>query len=107
MAYAERGVSAPPEVVFNTATDPERVAAWLPGPLLTGDSSDQGDGDRMRARWAGHGTDWWAELRVEPVDAGGARVRLDISGGGAETDRLADEALTKLAREVDDNLQAG
>ncbi|WP_263407298.1 hypothetical protein [Micromonospora craniellae] len=42
MAYAERGVSAPPEVVFNTATD-----------------------------------------------------------------RLADEALTKLAREVDDNLQAG
>ncbi len=27
---AERGISAPPEVVYNTAIDPTRKAAWLP-----------------------------------------------------------------------------
>ena len=32
-AHAERGMSAPPEVVFNTAIDPDRAAAWLPEPL--------------------------------------------------------------------------
>ena len=107
MAHAERGVSAPPEVVFNTATDPRRVSAWLPEPLLSGEPTRAADAGQLRARWDARRTDWSAELRVEPVDAGGARVRLDLAGGGQETDRLADEALVNLVRAVADNLQAG
>lgn len=32
-AQAERAISAPAAVVFNTATDPDRLGAWLPRPL--------------------------------------------------------------------------
>ncbi|SCG59136.1 hypothetical protein [Micromonospora inositola] len=106
--HAERGMSAPPEVVFNTAIDPDRAAAWLPEPLRQ-------DGDRrpevvsvdqMRVRWGSDSAPgWWAEIQVDAVDAGGARVRLDLAGG--DTDGLADETLTNLAREVADNLTAG
>ncbi|WP_341717301.1 hypothetical protein QQG74_25920 [Micromonospora sp. FIMYZ51] len=105
MAYAERGVSAPPEVVFNTATDPQRSPAWLPEPLLS--ASRDGNAEQLWARWEASSTAWSAELTVEPVDAGGARLRLDLVGDDQGTDRLAEEALTNLAREVADNLQAG
>ncbi|GIJ27528.1 hypothetical protein Vqi01_26900 [Micromonospora qiuiae] len=98
-------MSAPPEVVFNTAIDPDRVGAWLPEPLLS--AIGNGDTARLRARWDAPDTDWSAELRVEPVDAGGARLRLDLAGGGQEAGRLAEEALTNLVRAVADNLQAG
>ncbi|TCB95791.1 hypothetical protein E0H26_18485 [Micromonospora zingiberis] len=104
MAYAERGMSAPPEVVYNTATDPDRIAAWLPEPLLS--APRDADPDGLRARWSARDTDWSAELRVEPEDTGGARAWLDLAGDG-QADRLADEALDNLAREVADNLQAG
>ncbi|MFU8873493.1 hypothetical protein [Micromonospora sp. SL4-19] len=107
-AHAERGMSAPPEVVFNTAIDPDRAAAWLPEPLRQ-------DGDRrpevisveqMRATWYSDAApNWSAEIRVEPVAAGGARVRLDLAG--VDTQGLADETLANLAREVADNLTAG
>jgi hypothetical protein len=107
MAYAERGVSAPPEVVFNTATDPDRLSTWLPEPVLAGDPSPHGEPDRMRARWDARNTDWWAALQVDPADAGGCRIRLDLDGGGENAGRLAEEALENLAREVADNLQAG
>ena len=104
MAYAERGISAPPEVVFSTATDPNRISAWLPEPLLS--AAPDGDPDGLRARWSARETDWTAELRVDPQDSGGTRARLDLSGDG-QPERLADEALANLAREVADNLQAG
>ncbi|MBQ1027242.1 SRPBCC family protein [Micromonospora sp. C95] len=107
MAYSERGVSAPPEVVFNTATDPDRISSWLPEPLLSSGPAQEGEVEQLRARWTAGGADWTAELRVEPVDAGGSRLRLEIGGGGEDADRLADEALDSLAREVADNLQAG
>ncbi|GIJ80827.1 hypothetical protein SAMN05443287_10352 [Micromonospora phaseoli] len=107
MAYAERGVSAPPEVAFNTATDPDRISAWLPEPLLSADPARDGDPQQMRARWDARHSDWTAELRVESTDAGGCRLRLELGGGGDDADQLADEALTNLAREVADNLQAG
>ncbi|MFV2102722.1 hypothetical protein [Micromonospora sp. LOL_024] len=106
MGYAQRGVSAPPEVAFNTATDPDRISAWLPEPLLSADPDRDGDVQRLRARWGARHDDWSAELWVEPADAGGCWLRLEL-GGGDEADRLADEALTNLAREVADNLQAG
>ncbi|MDG9677729.1 SRPBCC family protein [Micromonospora sp. DH14] len=108
-ARAVRGMSAPPEVVFSTATDPDRASAWLPEPLR-GDGSPAAeiDGDELRARW-GDTDDWSAEIRVEPADSGGARIELDLTdgSGGPGPDQLADQALTNLAREVADNLQAG
>ncbi|NLU80599.1 hypothetical protein HCA58_19950 [Micromonospora sp. HNM0581] len=107
MAYAERGVSAPPEVVFNTATDRGRISSWLPGPLLSTDPVQDGDAEQLWSRWTARGTDWSVELKVEPVDAGGSRLRLELGGGGASADRLAGETLDSLAREVADNLQAG
>ncbi|WBB54758.1 hypothetical protein [Verrucosispora sp. WMMD573] len=107
MAYAERGVSAPPEVVFNTATDPDRISSWLPEPLLANEPAREGDAGQLLARWTARSADWSAELRVEPVDAGGSRLRLELGGGGEDVSRLADEALDSLAREVADNLQAG
>ncbi|PZF88978.1 hypothetical protein [Micromonospora deserti] len=107
MAYAERGMSAPPEVVFNIAIDPDRASAWLPEPLRAGASpAEHVSVAELRARWRAAG-DWSAEIRVEPVDAGGARMRLDLSGGDGHADRMAEEALASLAREVADNLQAG
>ncbi|MDM4720455.1 hypothetical protein QTQ03_13040 [Micromonospora sp. WMMA1363] len=105
MASAERGVSAPPEVVFNTATDPNRASAWLPEPLrVDGAPAEHVSAEELAARWRAAG-EWAAELRVDPADAGGARIRLDLTGGGA--DHLVDTALDSLAREVADNLQAG
>ncbi|TDC34964.1 hypothetical protein E1211_16625 [Micromonospora sp. 15K316] len=111
MAHAERGMSAPPEVVFNTATDPDRAAAWLP-PFLRTDSTPTPEirGEELCARWRTSSPgELTAEIRVDPEDSGGARIRFDLSGGsgGQDADRLAAEALDSLAREVADNLQAG
>ncbi|MCX4470400.1 hypothetical protein C5N14_23570 [Micromonospora sp. MW-13] len=109
-AHAERGMSAPPEVVFSTATDPDRAAAWLPQPLRSDGASrpDVSTGP-LRARWASASApEWSAEIRVEPADAGGALVRLDLAGASGQADPgLADETLANLAREVADNLTAG
>ncbi|SCL67014.1 hypothetical protein GA0070606_4458 [Micromonospora citrea] len=106
MAHAERGMSAPPEVVFSTATDPDRASAWLPEALRAdGSPAEEVSAEELRARWSATG-DWSAEIRVEPAQAGGARTRLDLTGA-PDADRLAGEALDSLAREVADNLQAG
>ncbi|MEV0806172.1 hypothetical protein [Micromonospora sp. NPDC050200] len=104
--HAERGMSAPPEVVFNTATDPDRASAWLPEPLRQdGGERPQASAEQLRARWSsGSAPGWSAEIRVEAADAGGSRVRLDLTGGD---NGLADETLANLAREVADNLTAG
>lgn len=105
-SHAERGMSAPPEVVFNTATDPHRAAAWLPEPLRHSGTQqvEVVDAEEMRARWSCRADGWAADIDVEPADAGGARVRLDLTG----TDHgMADEILANLAREVADNLTAG
>ena len=107
-AHAERGMSAPPEVVFNTATDPVRAASWLPEPLRQDGAArpEVAHADELRARWASNSAPGWsAEIQVRPADAGGARVRLDLAGG--DGDGLADETLANLAREVADNLTAG
>ncbi|OKI62871.1 hypothetical protein [Micromonospora sp. CB01531] len=107
-AHVERGMSAPPEVVFNTAIDPDRAAAWLPEPLRQdgGRRPEVVSVEEMRATWySDSAPDWSAEIWVEPADAGGARVRLDLAGG--DVPALAEETLANLAREVDDNLTAG
>jgi uncharacterized protein YndB with AHSA1/START domain len=103
----QRSMSAPPEVVFNTATDPDRMGAWLPEPLLA--ANDRTDGDQpLEARWAAP-DGWAAVLWVDEVPAGGALARLHLEAD-TPADRLtgiAEEALTCLAREVADNLTAG
>jgi len=101
-------MSAPPEVVFNTATDPDRVSGWLPAAL-------RGDGvpgpelgpAELRARW--RGPNWSARLQVSAVDAGGATVRLELEADQSEQrlPEIADESLFNLARVVEDNLTAG
>jgi hypothetical protein len=107
-AHAERGISAPPEVVFNTAIDPDRAAAWLPEPLRQdgGRRPEVVSVEQMRATWySDSAPDWSAEIWVDSLDAGGARVRLDLAG--ADGPGLAEQTLANLAREVDDNLTAG
>ena len=103
-------MSAPPEVVFNTATDPDRLAAWLPVPLRIDGNRPAVEMDVMRARWrTGSAERWSAAFQVHPVAAGGAIVRLELAAELPE-DRLAaiaDEALASLARHVADNLTAG
>ncbi|MEE6257377.1 hypothetical protein [Plantactinospora sonchi] len=104
-------MSAPPEVVFNTATDPDRVSAWLPEPLR-GDSSQgpETEPTDLRARWRTAGSPAWsAQLEVASVDAGGANVRLALDADPPEQRlrEIADESLASLAREVADNLTAG
>jgi uncharacterized protein YndB with AHSA1/START domain len=107
---AERGVSAPPEVVFSTATDPTRLAAWLPPALRDGRREPQHDGDTLAVRWRTDGRPTFsARLRVDPAPTGGTRMRLELDADPPD-DRLteiADESLASLAREVADNLTAG
>ncbi|MFJ6198637.1 hypothetical protein [Micromonospora sp. NPDC092111] len=101
--YAERGMSAPPEVVFNTATDPDRADAWLPEELRAGGGTPARVDGELLARW--NSTTGPAELRVEPGNTGGSRVRLRLPAGSV--DGLAEESLVNLEREVAENLTAG
>lgn len=127
MAYAERGMSAPPEVVFSTATDPDRLSAWLPTPLRTdGAGPPAVESADLSVRWSNaEPPGFTAQLRVRGGSAGGANVRLDldvqptrpesVSGSASGTERpddrqlteLAERSLASLAREVADNLTAG
>ncbi|MFB9239289.1 hypothetical protein ACFFWC_27780 [Plantactinospora siamensis] len=106
-AQAERGMSAPPEVVFNTAIDPNRVDAWLPERLRDGSRRPEWDA-KLTARWSVDG--WSARLWVRPETPGGALVCLELVADGSDEARLTDLAettLANLAREVADNLNAG
>ncbi|WP_239091061.1 hypothetical protein [Asanoa iriomotensis] len=101
----ERGMSAEPEVVYNTATDPARSPGWLPERL-----------HRVRAAMApGLAATWrdgvWlASLVVEDEPAGGAVAVLEVSAAGVGDSQLgavAERALFELDREVADNLTPG
>ncbi|MFK3983681.1 hypothetical protein ACI2K4_25280 [Micromonospora sp. NPDC050397] len=109
-AHAERGMDAPPEVVFNTATDPDRVGAWLPAPLRTDGGTPARVTGALGAHWETRGSpNWSARLQVRSTDAGGANVRLELEADQPDRglDRLADESLVNLAREVAENLTPG
>ena len=97
---ATRGISAPPEVVFSTATDPERRAAWLPSELEMGPGEQQGEAFEVRlsAGAADAGV-----LRVQPGDSGGSSVDISVPDGGAAPEQILDD----LDREVSDNFNAG
>jgi hypothetical protein len=99
-AHATRGISAPPEVVADTATDPARRGGWLPahlqvepvqateGALQVRLSTDQGPA---------------GVLSVRPGDSGGSSVDLRVD----DPDSSADEILVSLDRTVADNFNAG
>jgi len=108
-ACAERGVSAPPEVAFNTATDPDRLPAWLPSQLGMA-VPDQVELPTFRASWtARHDRAWTAQLQVYAGDAGGAMIHLEVEADlpHEQLARIAAESLTSLVRTVADNLTAG
>jgi hypothetical protein len=107
-------MSAPPEVVFNTAIDPDRVGAWLPAPLGEGEyrrPEQDTTEETFDARWdCGPRGGWSARLQVVPLDPGGATARLEVDADPSDQRqlaRIADESLARLAREVADNLTAG
>jgi len=110
MVVSERGMSAPPEVVFNTATDPDRLAAWLPAPLrLNGNHPAVETGD-LHARWSSPESEGWsAEFAVRQIGAGAAVARLELAADVPDhlLHEIADQALANLARYVADNLTAG
>jgi hypothetical protein len=105
VGHAERGMSTPPEVVFNTATDPDRLDGWLPEPLRA--EGKPRERRALGARWESAG--WSAVLKTEPADPGGARVHLDLGGDlpDDQLTQLARDSLARLAEYVDDNLTAG
>jgi hypothetical protein len=94
-------MSAPPEVVFSTATDPDRRSAWLPegfdlGPTSTGTSAFE---VQLTA-----GTSVTGSLAIQQGDSGGSTVDLTVpDDGGAGPD----EILGSLDRAVSDNFNAG
>ncbi len=100
---AVRGISAPPEVVVDTATDPERRGAWLP-PQLGVALSDSNE-DMFDLRLTGEAGGDAGRLRVHPGDSGGSSVQLDLPDGLAPDS--PEDILRALEREVTDNFNAG
>jgi hypothetical protein len=95
---AVRGISAPPEVVYNTVIDPTRRAAWLPRGIDTTCTA----GDVFEVRLSCDGAGPAGVLYVRPGDAGGSSVELSITRGPSP-----EEILWDLEREVAENLNAG
>ncbi len=102
-------MSAPPEVVFNTATDPHRLARWLPEPLCQHHSyRPQMTTETFSARWSAP-AGWTARLQVDPIAAGGAMVWLELEADppGQPLDEIVEESLASLALQVEENLTPG
>jgi hypothetical protein len=103
-------MSAPPEVVFDTATDPARP--WLPEPLgsaARGRSGAPDDTGALTAEWGTGGSPPWAALRVLPEATGGAAAGLEVEvADDADDDAagLADRCLAMLEQQVSDELSA-
>ena len=98
---ATRGISAPPEVVFNTATDPDRRSAWLPDGFDLGPTSTSTSAFEVELRSGDSST---GSLAIQPGDSGGSSVDLTVpDDGGAGPD----EILGSLDRAVSDNFNAG
>ncbi len=118
-------LSAPPEVVFNSLTDPDRTARWLPA----GVSLEMRDAERMVVQVGGHRlelqihTDMQrmrmtgqlagrSEVRggvqVTQAPAGGCNLAVEWDGlDHSRAHRLVDDAVEQLRRDVSDNFNAG
>ncbi|MGM1061840.1 SRPBCC family protein [Saccharothrix sp. Mg75] len=122
--HARRDIPALPDLVFNAAADPSRLASWLPGPHeVVGRTDDvlilrDGEGDGQRQVQLAVDYDQLL-LTWEPLADEGCRGELRVSLAGAagsvaelRVDDCADEQfaarfLEALADEVEQNLTAG
>jgi uncharacterized protein YndB with AHSA1/START domain len=109
---AEQDFSAPPEVVFNVVTDPDRLPRWLPEQLRVADTGQRclrvawndppvrdgppPDGseyrlvvlpEHLRVEWRPSGPDGWAGfLQVRQSAAGGSSAEVCIELCGQAVD---------------------
>lgn len=119
---AEKGFSAPPEVVFNVVTDPDRLPRWLPDQLRVADTGREcllvawtdpptregppEDGleyrivvlpDQWRVEWRPSGPDGWAGfLQVHQSDAGGATAEVCVEPTGQAEGNPASERVPEI-----------
>lgn len=121
MSYrAEKTFSAPPEVVFNVATDRDRLSRWLPECLRAEDADMEYRlavlPERLRARFHHTGRDGWSGfLQVRENPAGGCTAEACVAATGRAGDslgadqviKLLDNALASLHAEVADDLTVG
>lgn len=107
-AQAVRGMSAPPEVVYNTATDPDRSAAWLPESWRAA-GSHAGDEEFEVRLSADAGADRVGLLQVRAGAAGGSSVELTLDAQAGADGRTTgpEQLLDSLEREVVDNFNYG
>ncbi|ONI90899.1 hypothetical protein ALI22I_10695 [Saccharothrix sp. ALI-22-I] len=120
--HARRDVPALPDLVFNAAADPARLAAWLPAPYQVVGRADDvlilrqheepyqvslaADYDRLLLTWkplADHGCR--GVLRVSLAGVAGSVAELQMDG--CADDQLPSRLLEALANEVEQNLTAG
>ena len=120
--HARRDVPALPDLVFNAAVDPARLASWLPAPYgVVGRTDDvlilrrhdeqrqvqlAADYDQLLLTWeplADHGCR--GELRVSLAGVAGSVAELQLDG--CADDQLPARLLEALANEVEQNLTAG
>jgi uncharacterized protein YndB with AHSA1/START domain len=115
---------APPEVVFNNLTDPDRAHPWLPQDhdavaqdshwvrAGTSDVEVSTTSDPMRMRWRSLGSpEVHGDVRVEDAPSGGSRVHATVAvSDGIAPERvreLLEESARLLRRDVSDNFNAG
>lgn len=120
--HARRDVPALPDLVFNAAADPSRLASWLPGPYQVVGRNDDvlimrhheephqvrlaADYDRLLLTWeplADHGCR--GSLRVSLAGVAGSVAELDVED--CPDDQLPARLLEALANEVEEKLTAG
>jgi hypothetical protein len=120
--HARRDVPALPDLVFNAAADPARLASWLPDPYeVVGRTDDvlilrrhrephqvrlAADYDRLLLTWeplADHGCR--GALRVSLVGVAGSVAELEVDD--CPDDQFPARLLEALANEVEQNLTAG
>ena len=123
------GFDAPPEVVFNSLTDPDRANRWLPAGvraerpaghglrvLMGGDSTVfdvHTDPEQLGVSWRSpDDRDLHARVRVGDGPAGGSEVHVHVSvpAGVADEEQVRSvlaETARHLRRDVSDNFNAG
>jgi hypothetical protein len=120
--HARRDVPALPDLVFNAAADPARLASWLPAPYQVVGRTDDvlilrrhdeqrqvqlaADYDRLLLTWeplADHGCRGALRVSLAGVASSVAELQLD----GCPDDQFPARLLEALANEVEQNLTAG
>lgn len=120
--HARRDVPALPDLVFNAAADPTRLAAWLPAPYRVVGRTDDvlilrehgsphqvrlgADYDRLLLTWeplADHGCRGVLRVSLAGVASSVAELQVD----GCADDQFPSRLLEALANEVEQNLTAG